>query len=176
MLALAFALGPAAATTDAQTTPKPEPKPPTAAQIKQAITTAEQSKQLWATINVCTVKPTGGGSLGVRGEMPTLGFSSTLSMTIQLNLYSTKTKKFVPIAYKTARTTVTPGTFTSGLHQDGAVFPFAADAGLLNATVTFTWSLSGKTIGTTVRTTSGGHLAAIFGKANRFSAAQCKIG
>ncbi len=172
VLALAFALGPAAAITDA-TTP---PKPPTAAQITRAVAAAERSKALWATVNVCSVRRTGGGTLGIRGEMPALGFSATLAMKIQLNLYSATAKRFEPIDYKTARVLVSPGRFSTGLQQDGAVFPFPAKAGLLNATVTFSWLLNVKTIGATTRTTTGGHRDSIFGRANRYSAAQCRIG
>ena len=154
-------------------------KGPTAAQIHKAITKARHSKQLWATVNVCQVKgkdAAKGGSVGIRGEMPTLGFSSTLSMTIQLNRWSTKTKSFAPLPYKTAKTTVSPGRFATNLHQDGAVFPFGGPAGLLNATVRFSWSRAGKVLGTATRQTTGGHRDAAGGHPAHYSAAQCNLG
>jgi hypothetical protein len=152
---------------------------PTATQIRKAIANAERSKMLWATVNVCQTKgkhAAKGGSIGVRGQMPTLGFASTLSMTIQLNRYSAKSKSFVAVPYATARTTVSPGRFAKDLHQDGAVFPFSGPAGLLNATVTFGWTRSGKLLGSTTQETTAGHPDAAGGQPARYSAAQCQLG
>lgn len=154
-------------------------KGPTTKQIHKALAKARHSKQLWATVNVCQVKgrhAAKGGSVGVRGQMPTLGFSSTLSMTIQLNHYSSKTKSFVALPYRTAKTTVSPGTFQTNLHQDGAVYPFGGPAGLLDATVTFSWSRGGKVLGTAIRQTTAGHHDAAGGRPARYSAAQCRLG
>jgi hypothetical protein len=151
---------------------------PTAAQIRKAIAGAERSKMLWATVNVCQTKgvqAAQGGSIGVRGQMPTLGFASTLSMTIQLNRYSAKTKSFVALPYATAKTTVSPGTFATDLHQDGAVFPFSGPAGLLNATVTFSWTRAGKLLGSTSQLTTAGHRDAVGGRSPRYSAARCQL-
>jgi hypothetical protein len=157
----------------------PAHKRPTAAQIRKALAKARHSKLLWATVNVCQVKGRNaakGGSIGIRGQMPTLGFSSTLSMTIQLDRWSSKSKSFAPLPFKTAKTTVSPGTFASNLHQDGAVFPFGGPAGLLNATVTFGWSRGGKVLGTATRQTAAGHHDAAGGQPKHYSAAQCKLG
>ncbi len=151
---------------------------PTAAQIHRAIARAQRSKDLWATVNVCQVNGRNaakGGSIGIRGQMPTLGFSAMLSMTIQLNRWSTKSKSFAPLPYKTATTTVSPGTFATNLHQDGAVFPFAGPAGLLDATVRFSWSRGGKVLGTATRQTTAGHHDAAGGHPAHYSAAQCKL-
>jgi hypothetical protein len=151
---------------------------PTAAQIRKAVANAERSKMLWATVNVCQPKgkhAAAGGSLGVRGQMPTLGFASTLSMTIQLNRYSAKSKSFVALPYGTARTTVSPGTFAADLHQDGAVFPFSGPAGLLNATVTFGWTRAGKLLGSTTQQTTAGHRDAAGGRPAHYSTAQCQL-
>jgi hypothetical protein len=152
---------------------------PTAAQVRRALSHARHSKQLWATVNVCRVAGkhgAKGGEIGVRGQMPTLGFAANLSMTIQLNRWSAKNKAFAALPYKTARTTVTPGAFATNLHQDGAVFPFGASAGLLNATVTFSWSRGGKLLGSAIRQTTAGHHAAAGGHPPRYSAAQCQLG
>ena len=156
-----------------------KPKGPTAAQIHKALAKARRSRQLWATVNVCRLKGrhgARGGSIGVRGQMPTLGFSSTLSMTIQLNDWSTKTKSFTPLSYRTAKTTVSPGRFASNLHQDGAVFPFGGPAGLLDATVSFSWSRGRTVLGTATRQTTAGHHDAAGGQPAHYSAAQCKLG
>ena len=127
---------------------------------------------LWATVNVCQTKgkqAAQGGSIGVRGQMPTLGFASTLSMTIQLNRYSAKSKSFVALPYATAKTTVSPGAFATDLHQDGAVFPFSGPAGLLNATVTFSWTRAGKLLGSTTQQTTAGHRDAAGGRPAHYS-------
>ena len=154
-------------------------KAPTAAQIHRAIARVQRSKSLWATVNVCHLKGKAGakgGSIGIRGQMPTLGFASTLSMKIQLNHWSSKNKTFGALPYATARTTVSPGTFARNLHQDGAVFPFGGPAGLLNATVTFSWSRGGKVLGTATRQTAAGHHDAAGARPAHYSAAQCKLG
>lgn len=153
-------------------------KGPTAAQIHKALARARHSKLLWATVNVCQLKgrhAAKGGSIGVRGQMPTLGFTSTLAMTIRLNRWSTKSKSFMPLRYRTAKTTVSPGRFAHNLHQDGAVFPFGGPAGLLNATVTFSWARGGKVLGTATRTTTAGHHDAAGGHPPHYSAAQCRL-
>ena len=134
---------------------------------------------LWATVNVCQTKgkhAAQGGSIGVRGQMPTLGFASTLSMTIQLNRYSAKSKSFVAISAPTAKRTVSPGAFATDLHQDGEVFPFTGPAGLLNATVTFSWTRAGKLLGSTTQPTTAGHPNATGGRPAHYSAAQCQLG
>ncbi len=152
---------------------------PTVAQIRKAVAKAERSKMLWATVNVCQAngkQAARGGNMGVRGQMPTLGFASTLSMTIQLNRYSAKSKSFVALPYPTATTTVSPGTFATDLHQDGAVFPFSGPAGLLNATVTFSWTRAGKLLGSTTQQTTAGHPDAAGGHPAHYSTAQCQLG
>jgi hypothetical protein len=177
LLAIIAALGCCAAAAQAKRAK--QSSAPTAAQIHKAVASAERSTDLWATVNVC--QATGknaakGGSLGVRGQMPTLGFASTLSMTIQLNRYSAKSKSFAALPYATAKTTVSPGTFATDLHQDGAVFPFTGPAGLLNATVTFSWTRAGKLLGSTTRQTTGGHHDAAGGQPAHYSIAQCQLG
>jgi hypothetical protein len=177
LLAIIAALGGCATAAQAKRTIKRAG--PTAAQIRKAVAGAERSEMLWATVNVCQTKGTQaaqGGSIGVRGQMPTLGFASTLSMTIQLNRYSPKTKSFVALPYATAKTTVSPGTFATDLHQDGAVFPFSGPAGLLNATVTFSWTRAGKLLGSTTQQTTAGHRDAVGGRPAHYSTAQCQLG
>jgi hypothetical protein len=177
LLAIIAALGSCATAAQAKRTS--QRAGPTAAEIRKAVATAERSKMLWATVNVCQTKgkqAAQGGSIGVRGQMPTLGFASTLSMTIQLNRYSPKTKSFVALPYATAKTTVSPGTFATDLHQDGAVFPFSGPAGLLNATVTFSWTRAGKLLGSTTQQTTAGHRDASGGRPAHYSTAHCQLG
>jgi hypothetical protein len=161
-------------------TPSPAPaksgsRNPSAAQIRRAVSSAERSRSLWATINICNSRRYR-DTLGVRGQMPTLGFSASLSMLIGVDYYSTTSKHFVPIQSATAMRKVPLGNAASGLQQGGAVFgPFAAHTGLLDATITFTWKRAGKVLAQIERRTTAGHKDADFGSPPRFSAAQCRI-
>lgn len=163
----------AAATTAAPAAARVAAKPPTARQIAAAVTRAERSKSLWATINICDVKARGSYQLGIRGQMPTLGFSSRLAMVVHVNYWSATDQKFDPIP--SATSTLAVGTFSTGLQQDGVVFPFQKHAGLLNATITFTWSVKGRKVGQTTRRTTAGHPGADYAKPPHYSAAQCRI-
>jgi hypothetical protein len=176
LLAIIAALGSSAATAQAKRSTRSNA--PTSAQIRKAVAKAERSTMLWATVNVCQVEgkqAVHGGSIGIRGQMPTLGFVSRLTMTIQLNRYSATSKSFAALPYATAQTTVSPGVFAKDLHQDGAVFPFSGPAGLLNATVTFSWTRAGKLLGSTTQQTAAGHRDAAGGRPAHYSAAQCQL-
>lgn len=165
------------ASTASQATAAHRPRGPSAAQIRRAVAGASRSRSLWATVNICA--PSGGhrqgGLIGVRGEMGSLGFSATLSMTVRLNHYSTARRRFIPVPGSTAHKTVTLGAFSSQVHQGGAEFPFAADPGRLDASVTFTWTRGTKRIGEVTRTTSGGHPQAAFGRPKHHSSATCSL-
>jgi hypothetical protein len=142
--------------------------------IAAAVAKAERSSSLWATVNICSSRKDP-DSIGIRGQMPTLGFQASLSMVIQVDYWSTGAKRFVPIQSSTATTTLALGRQSTGLQQDGAIFPFKAHTGLLNATVTFTWRRAGKVLGQTTRRTTSGHPDADYGSPPHFTAAQCTI-
>jgi hypothetical protein len=142
--------------------------------IARAVRSAERSPSLWATVNICDTHKYR-NALGVRGQMPTLGFASSLYMVVQVNFWSAGRHRFLPIQSKLATTRLSLGSNANGLQQDGAVFPFSAHTGLLNATFTFIWTRGGKVIGQTVRRTTAGHADADHGSPPRFSAAQCRI-
>jgi hypothetical protein len=142
--------------------------------IARAVRKAEQSRSLWATVNICDARKYR-NDLGVRGQMPTLGFSSALSMVVQVNFWSQGQHRFLPIQSNLANTRLSLGSGADGLQQDGAVFPFSAHTGLLNASVTFIWTRSGTVIGQTVRRTTAGHSDADHSSPPHFSAAQCRI-
>lgn len=148
---------------------------PTRGQIRRAVAHAERSSYLWATINVCMPGVRHGGTLGVRGEMGALGFRSTLSMTVQLRQYDTTSKSFLPVAGSTANRTVTLGSLRHGVHQDGAEFHYSSDTGLLDATITFTWTRDGRRLGAVTRTTTSGHHSAAFAEPVGHSTATCRL-
>lgn len=164
-----------AAISATATAPAAAAPPPTRRQIARAVSTAEHSKSLWATVNICNSRRHP-DVLGVRGQMPTLGFSAQLTMRIQLNYWSTTAKAFKPITSPNAVATRRLGSLTTGLQQDGAEFRFGKTAtGLYNATVTFTWTRSGKVLGRVKRTTTAKHHDADFGSPPHYSAAKCLI-
>jgi hypothetical protein len=144
------------------------------ARIARAVRAAESSRSLWATVNICSSRRYP-HDLGVRGQMPTLGFSASMYMAVQVNYWSAASKRFLPIQSHLATTRLSLGGATTGLEQDGAVFPFKAHTGLLNATITFIWTRGGNVIGQTVRRTTAGHSDADHGSPPHYSAAQCRI-
>jgi len=144
------------------------------AQIARAVRSAERSRSLWATVNICDTRKYR-NDIGVRGQMPALGFSAKLYMVVQVNYWSRTHNRFLPIQSNLATTRLSLGNSATGLEQDGAVFPFSAHTGLLNATFTFIWTRKGTLIGQTVRRTTAGHHDADHGSPPHFSAAQCRI-
>ncbi|MFZ0091544.1 MAG: hypothetical protein WAL63_18705 [Solirubrobacteraceae bacterium] len=143
-------------------------------QISAAVSRAERSSSLWATVNICDSRKYP-NALGIRGQMPTLGFSASLSMAVQINYWSPGKKRFEPIKAPGATATQSLGTESSGLQQAGSVFKFKPHTGMLNATVTFTWTRGGKVLGRVQRQTTAGHPGADYGSPPRYSAAACRI-
>jgi hypothetical protein len=150
-------------------------KPPTQRQIAQAVTAAEKSSSLWATINICNSRRHP-DEIGVRGQMPSLGFAASMAMTVRLDSWSASTKSFVPIDSPNAADTVALGTHSRGLEQGGTIFPFQkGQTGLWNATIVFIWKRNGKIVGQTQRRTTAGHRTADFGSPPHYSVAHCQI-
>ncbi|MGH2877134.1 MAG: hypothetical protein ACRDLV_12860 [Solirubrobacteraceae bacterium] len=149
-------------------------KAPTPRQIARAVAAAKRSDSLWATINVCD-SGSYRNSVGVRGQMPALGFESTLSLTIQIEYWSRAARGFVGVPGSAATATEPIGRQSTGRQQAGAIFPFRAHAGLLAAIVTFTWSRDGSVIGQARRWTTAGHPNAAYGSPTGYTAASCRI-
>jgi len=143
---------------------------PTAKQIAQAMRTAQRSPKLWATINICNSR-SHRDVLGVRGQMPALGFPAALSMVVDVSRYSPAEHRFVANATRT----VSLGTDSTGLQQDGAEFQYAPHAGRLTATIQFIWKRGATQLGLVTRRTTGGHRDADFGSPAHYSAASCTI-
>ena len=113
--------------------------------------------------------------MGVRGQMPALGFDATLSMTVQLRQYDTADKRYVFVRGATARHMSTLGGVRTGVNQAGAEFPYATDTGELDAIVTFTWTRDGRRLARVTRATTGGHPTAAFSTPRGYSAARCRL-
>jgi hypothetical protein len=167
VLALAIAVVTSAAVATAATSGHP-----TAAQIKKAVTQAEHSKSLWATVNICNSKRYP-DTIGIRGQMPSLGFAAWLSMDIQLNYYSSTANEFLPLPSGGTHTTRL-GRSSIKLQQGGATWTFTKPV-LLNATIQFVWRREGKLLGEITETTTAGHPNANFGSPPHYSAKQCRI-
>ena len=80
----------------------------------------ERSRNLWATVNICNTK-NHPYVVGIRGQMPALGFNSLLMMEIELRYWSDTEKRYKPLA--DSKETISLGTERSGVHQSGAVVP-----------------------------------------------------
>lgn len=143
---------------------------PTAGQIRAAVRQAERSKHLWTTINICNTAryPL---TLGIRGQMPALGFRASLYMDVRALYWSDS--RF--IAVPTAATLIDLGPQTTGLRQGGVSFGFAPGAGKLSAAITFIWKRDGKVLAQTSRPATQGHPDADYGSPAHHSSARCDI-
>ena len=147
---------------------------PSPAQIRAAIAQAKQSRDLWATVNVCVPrrKP---HTVGVRAQMPALGFPTLLSMQIQIEYWNKARQRFERIPGAGSAKRLHLGSVTAGLEQGGYDFVFPAHAGLLRGTVTFRWQRAGRLLLTLSRHTSGGHPHADQAIPARYSEATCRV-
>lgn len=148
------------------------PTPPTQTQIHTALRRAESSPRLWATVNVCRTKRNS-GRIGIRAQMPALGFEATLRMRFVVDYWSRMAKTFKPVPG--ASHPVSLGVETTGLHQEGVQFSFPRHTGSLRGTVRFEWDQGRRVLGRTTHTTTRGHHDADFGDPPHYSAARCVI-
>ncbi len=146
---------------------------PTAHQMQVAVLHAEHSKSLWATVNICNSRRYR-DDLGIRGQMPALGFAAWLSMDVKLLYYSSSQKRYLPVPTRGTKL-VRLGRSSTGLQQSGALFQFSPHQPSLMATVEFIWRRAGRLLGTATRTTTAGHPGADYGSPPHHSAASCTI-
>jgi hypothetical protein len=151
------------------------PAPPTAAQVKAAVAAAEKSADLWATVNICNTAKYP-DEVGIRGQMPSLGFRTDLSLTVAVEYYSAAQNKFLSTGDSQV---VDLGLATHSAHQGGAIFPFqapaAGDSYVLRGTVTFEWKLGGKVLGQVSRHTGHGYSGVAAGDPPGYSEGTCTI-
>jgi hypothetical protein len=145
---------------------------PTPNQIASALRKAERSKQLWATVNICDTHRHP-DTIGVRSQVPALGFPTSISISLGVQFWSAADKRFesVPGVRKVIR--LAP--LSRGIHQRGVTFRFGPHAGRLRGTARFAWSRRGRVLGRTEQHTTRGHRDADFGDPPKFSAATCTI-
>jgi hypothetical protein len=162
----------AAGSADAAMTKSPPTSSrPTSAQIKAAINKATHSKDLWSTVNICNTKKHP-DTLGIRGQMPSLTFPSSLYMDVQVDYYNYSTKQFERDPGVTQ--TLSLGDPSNEIVQGGTTFKFKPPA-IVSGTITFQWKLHGKLIGSKRRATGGGHKAAKYGDPRGYSSNDCYI-
>lgn len=145
---------------------------PSPSQISTAIRMAEQSKQLWATVNICTTNHHN-GQLGIRGQMPSLGFAAQMYMTFEVIFQPSGGSHFKPIRSTKARVLV--GQAANKVLQVGRTYPFQTSSSLLAGQVTFEWRRSGKLLGRTTRRTTGHHTHVDFADPPGTSQAFCRL-
>jgi hypothetical protein len=154
-------------TAAAATTATAAAAPPTAQQIKTALKTATGSKQLWATINTCSDHV-----IGIRGQMPTLGFPARMEMVVTLSEWSPSANRYVPVP---GRHTLQMGIHSTGANvQAGVSFSWKQPV-TITAAVTFEWSRNHKLLGSASRVSSAGHKNAGGAKPKGYSAAACSL-
>ncbi len=145
---------------------------PTRAQISRAITRARHSPNLWATVNICnTVRYP--DVIGIRGQMPSLGFTTTLYMRFQVDYYSIKDHRFEPDPG--VGKLIRLGRGTHGSHQTGVAFRIRPPA-ILSGTVTFEYRRAGRLLGRAVRQTTHGERHVDFADPRGYSTATCRFG
>lgn len=145
---------------------------PTGAQIHTAVAHAERSRNLWATVNVCDT-PKHPSEIGIRGQMPALGFPARLYMRIEVQYLSLPDLHFRPVPGASAW--IGLGVQSGGVHQGGVVFRISPHAGLLRGSVRLQWKLGRKVIGQVTRATVHGHPSADFGDPPHHSLGTCLI-
>jgi hypothetical protein len=144
---------------------------PTPGQIRRAIAAAEASRDLWATVNICNSKRFR-RVIGIRGQMPSLGFNASLGMKIDIEYQPSPKMGFKPSGLKE---TIGLGQVVHRLVQGGARWKLAPHQGRLRGSVTFVWWIGHTVLGQTTRTTTARHHDADFGDPPKFSAAECDM-
>jgi hypothetical protein len=146
---------------------------PTPAQVRKAVQRALHSRKLWATINICD-RPHGiyQNTIGIRGQIPALGFGTRFGMKVAVLYWSSPKKRFLVDPFAEHAKRLGPG--TTGAYQWGANFKFNPTL-RLSGQVTFKWIYKGKVIGTATRMATAGHHDADRGIPKGYSAATCRI-
>ena len=147
------------------------PAGPSSSQIHTAISSAQHSKLLWATVNICNTKQHP-DTIGIRAQMPSLPFAASLSVQVQVVYWSTAANRFLPDPGVSR--SVPLGEMANRITQGGANFRFQPPV-VLSGTVTFEWKLAGKTIGRATRLTGHGYRGVQAGDPTGYSTATCRI-
>lgn len=147
------------------------PTTPSAQQVQAALKHAERSAGLWATINICdTAKHP--NTVGIRAQIPALGFATSLQMVVKLGYYAPGSATFKTVPDSTV--TLNLGQASVGYHQDGVNFMVKPPA-TLNASVKFIWRSGSTVIGSVTRTTAPNRKGVQQGDPPGYSNDVCRI-
>jgi hypothetical protein len=136
-----------------------------------------QSRQLWATIDVCNA-PDQPSRVGVRGSMPGDGQArDTMYMRFRLQYLSSTTKQWVDLTTEASYVAVGRGKST---RQGGNTFQLIPVPGrpafILRGVVSFQWRRGATIVATAARGTTAGRHSLAGADPAGFSAATCAIG
>lgn len=153
---------------------------PTGAQIRAAVRRAEKSRDLWATLNVCNVpvaKSSGYKQIGVRVQMPALGFTTHLYMTLGIQAWDAAHKRYVTLNSRYGPKSI--GLAFNAPSQDGYSFyyrkPVAEKTTLVRGIATLEWRIGKRVLGRVTRPTGGGYEHVDFGNPHGLSVATCTV-
>jgi hypothetical protein len=153
---------------------KRPPSKPTKAEINAAVKRAKRSHKLWATVNICDTAAHS-NVLGIRGQVPALGFATSMSMLVQVDYYVAADGRFEPdTSVPPVRVPLGKKPEATGLWQGGLTFTFTPPA-VLSGTVTFQWKLGKKVIGHVTKLTAHGIKGVADSDPPGFSTATCTI-
>ncbi len=165
LMALLLAASPAAARG-------PRPATPTPAQVRAAVSRAEHSRRLWATINICNTAAHP-NTVGIRGQMPALGFAARLRMVFGIDLWGPTGGGFK--ALKGVAQPSEDGGQRGGTWQTGVLLRFPPHTGLVRGRVRFEWRMGSRTIGHLDEVTHPGHTDARYSDPSGFSSGRCRL-
>jgi hypothetical protein len=136
-----------------------------------------QSRQLWATINICNPQDQP-DILGVRGSMPSDGHpKDRMYMSFRLQYLNSTTKHWADLAGSTP-SFISVG--SGGARQGGQSFQLMPATGkpafTLRGLVEFQWRRGKMVLESTRRPTTAGHVSLAGADPRGFSAATCQIG
>jgi hypothetical protein len=179
-LALAAISAPGLAAAAKPSKHKKKKGPTLAQKIQAAVRSAERSPDLWATVNVCTSAPTPTNDMvGIRGQMPSLGYAASLSMKISLAYWNTTDNMFEPSQDPNATATISLGKGTNGIHQGGVNFPIVPPTSgatyLVRGSITFEWKIGTKVVGKITRNTGHGYPNVNFSNPPGYSSGTCTL-
>jgi hypothetical protein len=138
---------------------------------RAALRRAERSTRLWATVNICEPARR---VVGIRGQMPALGFASRMRMVVHFGYYPRPGSRLHPI--RAAVLALDVGKHSSGLYQRGAEFTFkAARPVTISGWITFAWFVGRRQLGSTTRAARGGVRNVPDSRPRGESAARCRI-
>ncbi len=148
-----------------------KPRAPTAVQVRTALAAARHSRYLWATVNICDTARHP-NMIGIRGQMPSLGFAARLGMQVTLSYWSSRDGRFEPVPGVSRHVDLGPA--STGSRQGGVILQFTPPAVLIGA-IRFDWTRSGRVIGQATRVTAAGYKHVDEADPPGYSTAICRI-